>query len=232
MIIYAIGDIHGMYEEFIKLNKKIDVYHERQHAGEKKRKIFLGDYVDRGPKSCEVIDFLLLHEKIQDVICIMGNHERMMLDAHNQTNVHHWVGNGGHQTLDSYGTDFNKGALSVHLEWMKDLPLHHLEDFKDGEMLFVHAGVMPGLPLEEQDENTMLWIRDRFLAHKGSMIPDRNIRVVHGHTPYGPEIKDNRINVDSACCYGDEFLTSAVLDTSLSITQTPELIQVKSCGQT
>lgn len=231
MIIYAIGDIHGMYEEFYALNKSIESYHREHHEGEEKRKIFLGDYVDRGPKSCEVVDSLILFSEEQDTVCLMGNHERMMVDAHNKINPQHWVSNGGMQTLDSYKTDFNEHCLQDHLKWMVDLPLYHLEQFEDGEMLFVHAGVMPGLALEEQDENTMLWIRDRFLAHKGSMIPDRNIRVVHGHTPYGPEIKDNRINVDSACCYGDEFLTAAVLDTSLSISQIPELIQIKSCGQ-
>jgi diadenosine tetraphosphatase ApaH/serine/threonine PP2A family protein phosphatase len=149
----------------------------------------------------------------------MGNHEQFLLDFLSDPSVGaHWLGNGGDATLASYGVDVKGGdpvdmaavaALlrkilpSRHLAFLEGLALSH----REGDYFFAHAGIRPGVPLDKQSEDDLLWIREPFLE-----APDaREVVVVHGHTPVkAGEVHDNRIAVDTGAVWSDR-LTAAVL---------------------
>ena len=215
--IYAIGDIHGrndMLEELIALiDDDLDGAQEGQI-------IFLGDYVDRGPDSRGVIDRLISLGKTRpNTVFLKGNHEEIMLEFLDEPeDLPHWLEWGGEETLESYDVDpvgYDKAALAerflktapkTHLEFLKSLKLTHIE----GDYLFVHAGLRPGTPLEEQAEADLLWIRKRFYNASPEERPDHV--VVHGHTPLDkPEDAGWRICVDTGACYGG-MLTAVVLE--------------------
>lgn len=182
--IYAIGDIHGRYGLLKKALREI----ARDSEGPA-NVVFLGDYVDRGPQSREVIDCLMQgpDDHNDRWICLRGNHEQMALDAHRPGGMRSlWLDNGGDATLKSYG-----GAIPPDvLDWFDELPLRHETE----QHFFVHAGVMPGVPLDAQDGETLMWIRHRFLDDGR----DHGKHIVHGHTPsYFAELKPNRTNLDS-----------------------------------
>lgn len=192
--IYAIGDSHGCAVELVELLGKI-----APRRGD--TVVFLGDYIDRGPDSKGVVDIVRSYAPSGvKVVTLKGNHEDMMLQvSRNRSLSDWWLRNGGNTTLASYG-----GTIPADvLEWADKLPLKYAE----GGYLFVHAGVDPDHPLDEQDEEALLWIRAKFLRSN----KDYGVRIVHGHTPNDdPEVEPNRINVDTACCYGNK-LTCAVL---------------------
>jgi serine/threonine protein phosphatase 1 len=186
-LIYAVGDIHGRLDLLQQLLQLIRL----DAAGKPYKLVFLGDYVDRGPDSKGVINELM---GLDNTICLMGNHEKMMLDADGPFYVEtmwHWCTNGGHDTLESYGAPkydtayppstrdlmdaYNKYVDPVHLAWMDELPLFYETDTH----FFVHAGVWPGDPLDRQKEQNMLWIRNAFLYQEH----DYGKHIVHGHTP-------------------------------------------------
>ena len=130
----------------------------------------------------------------------MGNHEALCLDPYPDD----WLANGGRQTQASYG-----GPSPVPSGMDADLPLTH----RHGRWFFAHAGIDPLLPLARQERETLLWIRRPFLDFEGVM--PEGVVVVHGHTPKpDPEIKANRIGIDTGACYGG-MLTSAVLSDKL-----------------
>lgn len=192
MFTIAVGDVHGCYDQLMELMKDIEQWEPEQE----KKYVFLGDYVDRGPKSRQVIEYLIEHP---EYICLVGNHEDMML--HDQGN---WIHNGGLETIHSYN---DKEIPKEHLEWLKNL----LEHYEDEYHIFVHAGLMPEVPLSKQNRFTKIWIRDQFLKSNY----DFGKLVVHGHTPnVNVEIKTYRINLDSACVFGGKLSAIAFSDTN------------------
>jgi serine/threonine protein phosphatase 1 len=200
----AVGDVHGCLEKLKSLLIHMSL------ASWVKQIIFLGDYIDRGPASRQVVDLLIRMQADQPgmILCIRGNHEEMLLKAasSNRTNqdVLTWLHNGGVQTLESYGVDDPMDLPVEHLTWMRGLPLHFMDDHR----LFVHAGVRPGVPLTDQSTNDILWIREPFLSSREEFGP----LVVHGHTVVRsglPDLRGNRLNLDTGACFGGP-LTSAI----------------------
>ncbi len=216
-IIYAIGDVHGRDDLLGQLHEHIAKFHGYQYPGRSGLILHVGDYIDRGPDSAQVIDRLMKGVEGFDVICLLGNHEAMLLECLKPFNGWAWdlwLPNGGTQTLASLGVSFEPGCFDSNvlrqalgpdrIAWLDELPLHHLA----APYLFVHAGIAPGVPLEEQDPEDLLWIRSRFLDDD----TDHGFVVVHGHTPGNdPVVKRNRICVDTGAVFSGR-LTAAVLD--------------------
>jgi serine/threonine protein phosphatase 1 len=204
VLTYAIGDIHGSYSKLANL-----LSHCADHCGDNDaRFVFLGDYVDRGEHSREVVTLLIETQAAAaaEVICLMGNHEDMLLAAANRQDEAMWLDNGGGATLDSYGVSSAEDIPAEHLAWFDSLPLSS----RDERRFFVHAGIMPGIPLEQQRKEVLLWIREPFLSHA----TDHGLYIVHGHTPTGtglPELCHNRLNLDTLAWTGNP-LVAAVFD--------------------
>jgi serine/threonine protein phosphatase 1 len=217
--LYAIGDVHGRLD-------LLEAMHERIRADIAARKpadwrvIHLGDYTDRGPSSKGVLDFLI-DARIRDqrTITLMGNHDWGLLDfiAHPDPNGL-FAHNGGAETARSYGIDlrFSPDAAlrEGHAELRQTIPVEHLaflrllpRSISFGDFFFCHAGIRPGVKLEEQDPKDLIWIRHEFLDHPGLY----EKVVVHGHTPSDePEVMPNRINVDTGAFYSG-VLTCAII---------------------
>ena len=209
--IYAIGDIHGRFDLMQELVSDIrrDL---KQDPPKRTIEIFLGDYVDRGPQSREIIDWLIQTPPISDQrICLLGNHEDMLLQAiEDPAAMRNWLYNGGGETLLSYGVSVRGVSSSARLTDLQQLfraslPGPHLQFFASlrrmvdfAPYLFVHAGIRPGRPIEDQDPEDLVWIREPFL-HSDA---DFGRVVVHGHTPaMHPEIRRNRINIDTGAVF-------------------------------
>ncbi|MCP4318894.1 MAG: serine/threonine protein phosphatase [Hyphomicrobiales bacterium] len=232
---YAIGDIHGRLDMLEKLMRKIEDHRARYHAGSPAALVFVGDYVDRGPDSAGVIAGIMRGFEGFDPVCLKGNHEAMLIEClatGDRDQWMQWISNGGDATLRSLDYDTTRGrdpdALRKCLggetvEWLLSLKLHHKID----DVLFVHAGVRPGIALEKQDEKDLLWIRQAFLASR----EDFGFGVVHGHTPVGrPEIRKNRINIDTGAVF-DGALTALVVDRPWQqLHKKPKFVQVKQPG--
>ncbi|AXQ68463.1 NinI-like serine-threonine phosphatase [Caulobacter phage CcrBL10] len=203
-MLYVFGDIHG----------RMDLLEEARHVirvrGDCSQMIFLGDYVDRGPQSREVVEAVMgLHQ--QGEIALKGNHEQMMVDSWRIASYGAlsklWVSNGGKQTLKSYGAGDNAWNAQwdmipqAHVDWMDALPTF----YDTPGRVFVHAGLIPGVPLKAHDEEEMMWIRDRFLHGRPQ---DFEKHVVHGHTHTHalkkisePELLVHRTNLDTGAFY-------------------------------
>jgi serine/threonine protein phosphatase 1 len=195
--IYAVGDIHGELEKLRRLIRMITS--DSATRGGEKLGIFLGDYIDRGLESKGTIELLSSERALPfPYLCLGGNHEHMAL-----TDRPLWLYNGGRETLYSYGGEIS----DEHLAWMKARPLLH----REGKWFFVHAGIDPLRPLDAQNPNVLLWTRDKEFMQREESFED-GVTVVHGHTPNleGPEVKDNRINLDTGACFGGR-LTCAIL---------------------
>ncbi|KAB2958830.1 MAG: serine/threonine protein phosphatase [Candidatus Methylomirabilis oxygeniifera] len=191
-MIYVIGDIHGCLEPLDRLMAQLPL-------SETDEVIFLGDYVDRGSDSKEVIDYLLTLRGRYTFL--MGNHERMFLDFLQGKERALFLYNGGTATLESYG---GLGRIpAAHLSFLDRLRLY----YETRDCFFVHAGIRPGIPLQEQDPNDLLWIREQFYAYSGRFPKT----VVFGHTPMREVLMDeDRIGIDTACVYGNK-LTCLIL---------------------
>jgi serine/threonine protein phosphatase 1 len=201
--IIAIGDIHGCAKELEALLRKIKI-------GNDDLVIFLGDYIDRGPDARRVVDIILELSEMRQVVTLKGNHEALLLDFLDRPESQGaglFVMNGGTSTLANYAD--SSGSFNFpedHLKFFKDLRLSYETD----DYFFVHAGV-PEQPLSTidpiEDEFTMLWTRQPFLSSHY----DWGKTIVHGHTPVTvPEVKKNRINIDTGCVY-DNKLTAIEL---------------------
>src|SRR5215467_1756050 len=219
--IYAIGDIHGCIYHLTQLLASIET-HVTAFPVPRPILVFLGDYVDRGPASREVIDQLIVVRERREVVFLKGNHESYLIEfLKNPAILPEWFQYGGLDTLRSYGITPSShcdpkeheslaAALSLamrrrgHLEFLDQLKISYVcEDF-----LFVHAGVRPGIALDQQSEEDLLWIRDDFLHYEG----DLGKIVVHGHTPVlHPEVCSNRINVDTGA-YATGRLTCLIIE--------------------
>ena len=174
---FAIGDIHGCFEKLVSLLKWCDAI----GAGKKAKYVFLGDYVDRGLQTRRAVELLIERQRLDPrrIICLRGNHEQMLLQAsrpdRSDRDLMTWLKNGGEQTLESYSADDPLDLPREHLQWFASLPFVHCESHR----AYVHAGVRPGTPLNDQIQDDLLWIREPFLSSYES----RDMFVVHGHTP-------------------------------------------------
>lgn len=199
---FAIGDVHGCFTKLDNL-----LHRCAEYAGSRPHRfVLLGDYIDRGPESRQVIKRLrrLTEQRPDDVVCLMGNHEDMLLSVlDDPSDTAWWIDNGGDATLTSYGVMSPKDLPADDMEWIRSLRLQH----DDGLRFFVHAGIDPVVPLDRQDKTTLLWTRKRY---PDALDPGRFI--VHGHTPVRtefPEVHPHRINLDTAAVYGGPLSAAA-----------------------
>ncbi len=217
-VIYAIGDIHGRLDLLNQI--LVEIERDLESTGAVARMVFLGDYVDRGPNSRGVIDRVAkLRRALPDnVVALKGNHEDMFLSFLSDPTVGPtWVMHGGRETLMSYGVQAPRqrndtaGWLQTQAALAEALPADHLEFFKSlslsyvaGDYVFVHAGVRPGVAMEEQTAHDLLWIRRPFLDVDEPI--DRV--VVHGHSANTtPKVTSGRIGIDTGA-YATGVLTA------------------------
>jgi len=218
---YVIGDVHGRLDLLEDLLAKIHA--EMQHRPSRKTLlVFVGDLIDRGPSSSEVIERLRTYRRpgIQPVF-LLGNHEEVLLRivGGDESLIASWLQFGGLQCLESYGVDVSKlrgrSAQQVIEIARAAIPANHvefLESFIDscrfGDYLFVHAGIRPGVELELQSQADMRWIREPFLFDD----TDHGFIVVHGHT-ISEEVEDrpNRIGIDTGA-YRTGILTALAIE--------------------
>jgi serine/threonine protein phosphatase 1 len=195
--IFAIGDIHGCYDKLKSLMEKIPIDFTRDTL------VFIGDYIDRGSQSVEVVDYLIkLKKRVPEVVFLKGNHEDMLDKFINGADRFTYLLNGGQQTLDSY---LMKPAESEFFP----IPAEHLDFFKSlrlfyetEEFIFVHAGLRPRVPLGNQSTEDLLWIRSKFVGTKY----DFGKRVIFGHTPLKqPLVESNKIGIDTGAVYGNKL---------------------------
>ncbi len=220
--IYAIGDTHGMVEALERLHAKI-VADAASREPMRNLLVYLGDYVDRGPDSRAVIETLVAPPPAGFMrICLKGNHEDIMLRfLEDESEGPSWFANGGITTLAAYGVrsplfgakgnDMKRAQRELaerlpkaHLDFLRNLQISH----SDGDYFFVHAGLRPGVKLDAQSSNDMMWIRDEFLDSNEEF----GKLVVHGHTIVAePQIRANRIGIDSVA-FATGRLTCLVLE--------------------
>ncbi len=218
--VYAVGDIHGRADLLQAVFARIDRDLETR-PGAKAIQVFIGDYIDRGPHSREVIELLIARGREHDVQFLKGNHEAFAAQFLTDPRVlSEWKYVGGINTLLSYGVrpnarDDSQSRREAAVALQQSMPDSHRQfiqalklSFVCGDFFFVHAGVRPGTPLQKQSEHDLLWIREDFLLHEE---PFGKI-VVHGHTPVRePEIRPNRINIDTGA-FATGKLTCLVLE--------------------
>jgi serine/threonine protein phosphatase 1 len=216
--IYAIGDIHGRLD---LLDRAIDaVDRDLREYGGAALTVTLGDYVDRGPASRGVLDRLSANPFPTPYIALKGNHE-LMLEAFlaDPALGPQWRDFGGLETLHSYGVAVGRimmsgdypaaaealrEAVAPHIAFLQSLKTWH----SHGKYFLCHAGVRPGIALDQQSDYDLMWIRAEFLDSD----MDFGRIVVHGHTPVArPEVKANRINIDTGA-FATGQLTCVVLD--------------------
>ncbi len=218
--IYAIGDVHGCADLLDQVLLRIDA-HQAVHPAFRPVEIFLGDYIDRGPASQEVLDRLIARSRARETVCLKGNHDTFVEGFLNDPAIlSEWRNYGGLETLLSYGL-----APAVNMDlaeqtrlaaaFSRALPESHRRflgglrsSFTCGDCFFVHAGVRPGIPLAKQREEDLLWIRADFLLCEA----DFSKIIVHGHSPVRePDIRPNRINIDTGA-YATGQLTCLMLE--------------------
>jgi len=216
---YAIGDIHGRLDLFEELVAAIEQDDAGRDAADTTI-ILLGDLVDRGPASAGVISAARDLGRRRRVRILLGNHEEMFLDAlENHEVLRHFLRYGGRETVLSYPVDptaYLRAELGDALQLMRAAvpqeDIDFIRGFEDqiliGDYLFVHAGIRPGVALEDQRVADLRWIREPFLSHRESFGPV----VVHGHTIFGePDFAPNRIGVDTGA-YKSGRLTALGLE--------------------
>jgi len=217
---YCIGDIHGRLDLLLELEAAI-VSDNAGYPGECVV-VYLGDYIDRGDESKEVVDHLLEAplEGFQHVH-LLGNHEQTLLDfLQHPRSVAAWLTFGGRAALNSYGIAVTRepslqDLLDLRNELESRLPSRHLDFYRNlelmhvaGDYCFVHAGIRPGVPLLEQRKEDLLWIREDFTE---SDVRHQHV-VVHGHS-ITPEVdwRENRIGIDTGA-FQSGILTCLVLE--------------------
>jgi serine/threonine protein phosphatase 1 len=163
----VIGDVHGHYEGLMTLLNAITPDSDDQVY-------FLGDLIDRGPQSAQVVEFV----KSSSYQCLLGNHEYLLLEAFPNGQffapaLQAWLQSGGRSTVASYG---DTGILLEHVEWIRTLPTY----LDLGDIWLVHAGVHPDMPLSQQSYQEFCWIRDEF--HTIPQPYFHNKLIITGHT--------------------------------------------------
>ncbi len=218
--VYAVGDVHGHLVRLQAMHAAIESDLAARPIADAVL-VHLGDLIDRGPDSAGVVAHVMAGIPGLPTVNLMGNHERMLLDvlaSRSTDDADHWLRSGGSSSLQSWGI-----PPQVHVRhWGSLLPPPHLRFLEtllplwstDG-LLCVHAGVRPGVPVAEQAEDDLLWIRGGFLEWPGPapMLPDQpDTLVVHGHTPRpAPELRPYRLGIDTGAGRGGR-LTCAVLE--------------------
>ncbi|MDG4648003.1 metallophosphoesterase [Roseibacterium sp. SDUM158017] len=220
MTIYAIGDIHGHLDGLLSAHGRVEADRARAGASDAPL-VHVGDLVDRGPDSAGVVE-LLARRVLDDprVVVLKGNHDAMfaefLAERPGRWSVSRYLGEnvGGKQTLRSYGVDPDGPARrahdaavaavpATHRAFLAEMPLTHAA----GECLFVHAGIRPGIPVAEQTEDDLIWIRDSFLLDPR----DHGVLVVHGHTPVPrAEHHGNRLAIDTGAAWGGPVTAVAI----------------------
>ena len=212
--VYAIGDIHGCAAQLANLHAEIQADLARRPVASALL-LHVGDYVDRGEDTSGVIARLVDGSPVPgtEMVNLMGNHENTMIEALNgeRAAATDWLFTGGRPSLQSYGVDPDSPRESwrahvpdSHMAFLRGLKLMH----REGEYVFVHAGVRPGVPLAEQARDDLLRMRQPFLYSEMNF----GAVVVHGHSPVkAPVIRHNRIAIDTGAVFGGE-MTCLVLE--------------------
>ncbi|MBW6420228.1 serine/threonine protein phosphatase [Rhizobium sp. XQZ8] len=196
---FAIGDIHGCLSELKDMLGHIEYQAPSGHV------VFIGDYIDRGPASRGVVEFVMAGPKKEGWrwTALKGNHEDWMVKAHAEDGAEmvSWLENGGYETMESFGGSVPDEVMA----WCASLPTIHVDEHR----IFVHAGVDEALPLDGQRERDLIW--KRYRGNETGYFWDRHL--CHGHTPVtgNPMTIDNRTNIDAGCVFGGE-LACAVFD--------------------
>lgn len=219
--VYAVGDVHGRADLLSALIDAIEADDAAQ-APAQTTCIMLGDLVDRGPDSVGVVALVRGWQQRRSVRVLGGNHEEMFLKSFDSTDVlRHFLRHGGRETLLSYGVDRDAYARATPEEVQQLMQAAVPQAERDyiagfetmiaiGDYLFVHAGIAPGVPIAEQREMDLKWIREPFLSHGE---PHEKV-VVHGHSITDePEDAGNRIGIDTGA-YASGRLTALVLEGS------------------
>lgn len=201
--LYAIGDIHGHFQALQRMEAAL--LHDGMDP-DRDLLVFLGDYIDRGPDSSAVVEWMMARlAQFPHWVALMGNHEQMMLHAlqrgaHNPEEFDLWWYQGGRETFESYGKplrsfgDPHQALVEAippdHVAWISRLSTMHETD----RCIFVHGGLRPGRPASESTDQDRLWIREPFLYSSY----DWGKVVIHGHTPIeAPDVRPNRIGIDT-----------------------------------
>lgn len=199
--IYAIGDVHGCVDLLLRAEEQI--YDDVEKSGIPALTILLGDYIDRGPSSRDVLEHLckpLVGSVKRLAIC--GNHDDLFARFLKDPKANRdWLDMGGRQTLMSYGLSADAPMDEIAKQLAEVVPEHHVKFLSNlpvyarvGHYIFVHAGLRPGITLAQQTEADMMWIREPFLS-AGPQLP---LLVVHGHTPSkAPTTGPQRIGIDT-----------------------------------
>jgi serine/threonine protein phosphatase 1 len=220
--IYAIGDIHGRRDCLDELLIRIGE-DDRERGPARTTLVLLGDLVDRGPESRGVIERLAQLAKLRPCVFLMGNHEEVFIDAwegdESAARLFHRI--GGRETLLSYGVtaaDYDSADFARLITLLAThVPAEHIaflrgfrDTYRSGDYLFVHAGIRPGTPIDEQRPADMRWIRDKFLDDPR----DHGVVVVHGHSiTTVVEDRANRVGIDTGA-YASGKLTAIGLEGS------------------
>jgi serine/threonine protein phosphatase 1 len=210
-VVYAVGDVHGCLDELLALEQAI--LRDAQDTPGEKLILMLGDYVDRGPASAQVLDHLAAPPPPGFArICLTGNHDMIMLDyLEGRIGLAGWLGMGAEPTLLSYGIDHRRlyeiygsgrrideviraAIPAAHAAFLRSLPVM----VETAGFLFVHAGIRPELPLERQSDRDLVFIREDF--YRSAHLLSRY--VVHGHTPVDEARREGlRVNIDTGAFF-------------------------------
>lgn len=220
---YVVGDLHGRVDLLDQLIDKIHEDIERRPA-RKVLLIFVGDLIDRGPDSAQVVERLRTYQrpKVQTVF-LLGNHEEVLLRilAGEADLITKWRAFGGTECLKSYGVDAaalsgleDEDALAVVRKAIPKKHVEFLESFDDscrfGDYVIVHAGIRPGVEFDQQRQSDLRWIREPFLFDE----TDHGFVVIHGHTIRPEvEVRPNRIGIDTGA-YRSGVLTALAIEGS------------------
>ena len=227
---YVIGDIHGCFDELVELLELIEQDAVQQSSGPK-HIVFLGDLMDRGPKSKEVIDYLLSYKPdFANPVFLMGNHEEVFLKvlSGSEGALTSWFEFGGRACVRSYGVK-NLGEILTSPENLlfriqEKVPQNHIdfiksfqETFQFGPYLCVHAGIKPRVPIEKQTTKDLRWIRKEFIKYT----KPHPFIIVHGHTIVEtPQVLPNRIPIDTGTYEGGPLTAVRLGDDGAHFIQT------------
>lgn len=220
LTVYVVGDVHGCLDLLLQVQQRIDGDKGRSRP-ERTAEIYLGDYIDRGPDPAGVVSRLIARSRETNAVFLRGNHEQMLLDFLDGADcLEEWRSFGGAATLLSYGIPSELLARAVATDVVRcqlvdNLPPDHRSFYEQtgsyvqvGSYLAVHAGIRPGVSLEDQKATDLMEIRQDFLQSNN----DFGFIVVHGHTPMtAPEMRRNRINIDTGA-FATRRLTCLKID--------------------